>query len=38
MTEQEFKAKAAELIKLMADTVADKEFTKLVTSIPPKPS
>lgn len=36
MTEQEFKAKATELIKLMVDTIADKEYTKLVSSIPPK--
>lgn len=38
MTEQKFKAKAAELIKLMVDTIADKEYKKLVSSIPPKPS
>ena len=38
MTEQKFKAKATELIKLMVNTIADKEYTKLVSSIPPKPS
>lgn len=38
MTEQEFKTKATELIKLMINTVADKEYTKLVLSIPPKSS
>ena len=38
MTEQEFMAKATELIKLMVNTIADKEYTKLVSSIPPKPS
>lgn len=38
MTEQEFKAKATELIKLMVDTIADKEYTKLISIIPPKPS
>lgn len=38
MTEQKFKAKATELIKLMVDTIADKEYIKLVSSIPPKPS
>ena len=38
MTEQEFKAKATELIKLMVDTIADKDYTKLISSIPPKPS
>lgn len=38
MTEQKFKAKAMELIKLMVDTIADKEYTKLVSIIPPKPS
>ena len=31
-----FKTKAQELIKLMVDTIADKEYTKLVSSIPPK--
>ena len=38
MTEQEFKAKAAELIQLMVNTIADKEYTNLVSSIPPKSS
>ncbi len=38
MTEHEFKAKATELIKLMIDTIADKEYTKLVSIIPPKSS
>lgn len=38
MTEQEFKAKATKLIALMVDTIADKEYTKLVSIIPPKPS
>lgn len=38
MTEQEFKAEATELIKLMVDTIAAKEYTKLISSIPPKPS
>lgn len=38
MTEQEFKAKATELIKLMVDTIANKEYTKLISIIPPKPS
>ena len=33
-----FKAKAQELIKLMVDTIADKEYAKLASSIPPKPS
>lgn len=36
MIESEFKTKAQELIKLMVDTIADKEYTKLVSSIPPK--
>lgn len=36
MTEQEFKAKSMELIKWMVDTIADKEYTKLNSSIPPK--
>ena len=31
-----FKAKAQELIQLMVDTIADKEYEKLVSSIPPK--
>ena len=38
MTQREFKARATELIKLMIDTIADKEYIKLVSSIPPKPS
>ena len=38
MAESEFKTKAQELIKLMVDTIADKEYAKLVSSIPPKPS
>ena len=36
MAKAEFKSKAEELIKLMVDTIADKEYTKLVSSIPPK--
>ena len=36
MVESEFKTKAQELIKLMVDTIADKEYSKLVSSIPPK--
>ena len=31
-----FKAKAQELIQLMIDAIADKEYEKLVSSIPPK--
>ena len=31
-----FKAKAQELIQLMIDAIADKEYAKLVSSIPPK--
>lgn len=38
MIEQEFKAKATELIKLMVDTIADKEYIKLTSIISPKPS
>lgn len=38
MTEQEFQSKATELIQLMVDTIADKEYAKLVSSIPPKTS
>lgn len=38
MTEQEFKARATGLIKLMVDTIADKEYTKLASAIPVKPS
>lgn len=36
MAKVEFKSKAEELIKLMVDTIADKEYAKLVSSIPPK--
>ena len=36
MVESGFKTKAQELIKLMVDTIADKEYAKLVSSIPPK--
>lgn len=36
MGEPGFKAKAEELIKLMVDTIADKEYAKLTSSIPPK--
>lgn len=36
MAKAEFKSKAEELIKLMVDTIADKEYAKLVSSIPPK--
>ena len=36
MAESGFKSKAQELIKWMVDTIADKEYTKLVSSIPPK--
>ncbi len=36
MAKAEFKSKAEELIKLMVDTIADKEYAKLVFSIPPK--
>lgn len=36
MSKVEFRAKAEELIKLMVDTIADKEYPKLVASIPPK--
>ena len=35
MVESGFKTKAQELIKLMVDTIADKEYAKLVSSIPP---
>lgn len=38
MAESDFKAKAQEMIQLMIDTIADKEYAKLVSSIPPKPS
>ena len=36
MSQLEFKSKAQELIELMVDTIADKEYAKLVSSIPPK--
>jgi len=36
MAELGFKTKAQELIELMVDTIADKEYAKLVSSIPPK--
>ncbi len=36
MTKQEFAAKATELIQLMVDTIADKNFIKLTSSIPPR--
>ena len=36
MAESGFKSKAQELIKWMVDTIADKEYTKLVSIIPPK--
>ncbi len=36
MIQLEFKTKAQELIKLMVNTIADKEYAKLVSSIPPK--
>lgn len=36
MVEPGFKTKAQELIQLMVDTIADKEYAKLVSSIPPK--
>ena len=36
MAQLEFKSKAQELIALMVDTIADKEYAKLVSSIPPK--
>ena len=36
MAKVEFKSKVEELIKLMVDTIADKEYAKLVSSIPPK--
>ena len=38
MAESDFKAKAQELIQSMVDTIADKEYAKLVSSIPPKSS
>lgn len=36
MVEPGFKTKAQELIQMMVDTIADKEYAKLVSSIPPK--
>ena len=36
MADLELKSKAQELIKLMVDTIADKEYAKLIFSIPPK--
>ena len=36
MTQQEFNAKATELIKAMVNAIADKDFSRLATSIPPK--
>ncbi len=36
MTQQEFTTKATELIKEMINAIADKDFPRLVTSIPPK--
>ena len=36
MAELGLKTKAEELVKLMIDTIADKDYTKLVSSIPPK--
>ncbi len=36
MEKTEFKSKIEELIKSMVDTIADKEYAKLVSSIPPK--
>ena len=36
MTQQEFNAKATELIKEMVNTIADKDFSRLAASIPPK--
>lgn len=38
MTEQEFKARATKLVELMINTIADKEYAKLVSSILPKSS
>ncbi len=38
MKELGFRAKAQELIQLMVDTIADKEYVKLVSSIPPRRS
>ena len=36
MAELDFRTKAEELVKLMVDTIADKDYAKLVSSIPPK--
>ena len=36
MTQDEFKIKATELIRLMIDAIAEKEYTKLVSTIPPE--
>jgi hypothetical protein len=36
MTQQEFNAKATELIKEMVNAIADKDFPRLAASIPPK--
>ncbi|WP_124098525.1 hypothetical protein [Ruminococcus sp. Marseille-P6503] len=36
MAELGLKTKAEELVKLMVDTIADKDYAKLVSSIPPK--
>ena len=36
MAKAEFESKAEVLIKLMVDTIADKEYAKLASSIPPK--
>lgn len=38
MTEQTFKAKAIELMQQMVDAIADKDYAKLIHSIPPKTS
>lgn len=35
MAEFDLKTKAEELVKQMVDTIADKDYTKLVSSIPP---
>jgi len=36
MAELDFRTKVEELVKLMVDAIADKDYTKLVSSIPPK--
>ena len=36
MTQQEFNEKATELIKEMVNAIADKDFSRLAASIPPK--